>query len=105
MSAAPALNLTRIDLKMQLIPCPWCGPRNENEFIYQGDATVLRPPDPGAVSDEEWTSYLYLRDNPRGLHREHWNHRYGCRQWLELERNTLDHTIASTPIVTPKETP
>ena len=79
---------------MQLIPCPWCGPRNENEFIYQGDARATRPADPPTVPDEEWAAYLYLRDNPRGWHREHWNHRYGCRQWFELERHTLDHTIA-----------
>ena len=28
---------------MMLIPCPWCGPRNQVEFTYGGDATVKRP--------------------------------------------------------------
>ena len=28
---------------MLLIPCPWCGPRNQIEFTYGGDATVRRP--------------------------------------------------------------
>ncbi|MEO8278471.1 MAG: sarcosine oxidase subunit delta [Ideonella sp.] len=80
---------------MLLIPCPWCGPRNENEFAYQGDASIARPTNPAEVSDEAWTAYLYLRDNPRGVHQEHWNHRYGCRQWFELTRNTLDHSIVT----------
>lgn len=91
---------------MQLIPCPWCGPRSENEFIYHGDARTTRPPDPSAVTDDDWAAYLYLRDNPRGWHREHWNHRYGCRQWFELERHTLDHTIAAPAAgAMPGETP
>ncbi len=78
---------------MLLIPCPWCGPRNENEFVYQGDARARRPADPAACDDAEWTAYLYLRDNPRGPHLEHWNHRFGCRRWFELRRDTLDHSI------------
>ena len=28
---------------MLLIPCPWCGERNQVEFTYGGDATVRRP--------------------------------------------------------------
>ena len=78
---------------MMLIPCPHCGPRDEDEFSYGGDATVRRPPDPDALSDEEWTAFLFLRDNPRGSHREHWFHRYGCRRWLTIERDTLTHRI------------
>ncbi|MDQ2918068.1 MAG: sarcosine oxidase subunit delta, partial [Pseudomonadota bacterium] len=23
-----------------LIPCPWCGPRNQIEFTYGGDAAI-----------------------------------------------------------------
>jgi sarcosine oxidase, subunit delta len=81
---------------MMHIPCPHCGPRDEDEFSYGGDATVGRPPDPDALSDEEWTSFLFLRDNPRGPHREHWFHRHGCRRWITIERDTLTHRIAST---------
>src|SRR5438309_1863013 len=28
---------------MLLIPCPWCGARNQIEFTYGGDATKRRP--------------------------------------------------------------
>lgn len=81
---------------MMLIPCPHCGPRDEDEFTYGGDATVLRPADPEALSDAEWTAFLFLRDNPRGAHREHWFHRYGCRRWITIERDTLTHRIAES---------
>jgi heterotetrameric sarcosine oxidase delta subunit len=80
---------------MMLIPCPHCGQRDEHEFTYGGDATVLRPADPEALSDKEWTSFLFLRDNPLGAHREHWFHRFGCRRWITIERDTLNHHIAA----------
>ena len=28
---------------MQLIECPWCGPREETEFHYGGEAHVAYP--------------------------------------------------------------
>ena len=49
---------------MLLIPCPWCGPRPENEFHYGGEAGVARPPDPSAVDDAAWADFLYMRSNP-----------------------------------------
>lgn len=76
---------------MLLIPCPHCGPRDEAEFIYGGDATVRRP-DHGAP-DAAWMDYVFLRDNPRGVHREVWWHSLGCRRWLMVERDTLTHKI------------
>jgi len=78
---------------MLLIPCPWCGPRDETEFVY-GEAAIQRPADPHALSDAEWTEHLYFRDNPKGDHREFWFHRVGCHRWFVLERNTVTHAIA-----------
>lgn len=80
---------------MLLIDCPHCGPRSEDEFAYGGDAGVRRPADPDAISDAEWTSYLYLRENPKGRHAEHWFHRSGCRRWLRVERDTRTHRVIS----------
>jgi heterotetrameric sarcosine oxidase delta subunit len=76
-----------------LIPCPHCGPRDEDEFAYGGDATRPRPPDPERLSDAEWTEWLFFRANPRGPHLEYWVHRFGCRRWLRLRRDTLTHEI------------
>lgn len=80
---------------MMLIPCPWCGPRPETEFTFGEDATVTRPADPAAASDQEWTNYVYFRDNPKGAHTELWFHRAGCHHWFVVERDTVTHEIAS----------
>jgi heterotetrameric sarcosine oxidase delta subunit len=76
---------------MLLITCPWCGERQHTEFNYGGDATVMRPDSDD--SDSQWLAYIYLRDNPRGLHTEYWHHVQGCRRWLRVVRNTLTHDI------------
>ena len=52
---------------MLLIPCPHCGPRDETEFKYGGQAGVAYPADPDALTDAEWVEYLFLRDNPKGV--------------------------------------
>ena len=38
---------------MQLIECPWCGPREETEFHYGGQAHVAYPEGPAALTDEQ----------------------------------------------------
>ena len=78
---------------MLLIECPWCGTRAETEFSYGGEAGIVRPPDPDALSDAEWADYLFFRANPRGAHRELWNHAHGCRRWFGVERDTVTYRI------------
>jgi sarcosine oxidase subunit delta len=75
------------------IPCPYCGPRDVSEFAYQGDATLTRP-EAGA----EMYDYVYLRDNPAGLHREHWYHAAGCHAWLTVTRNVATHEIVDAAL-------
>ena len=76
------------------IPCPWCGSRAVDEFVYGGDASVTRP----AVTEtnaEKWLDYLYARQNPKGAHREFWQHEKGCHHWLVVERDTVTNEIRS----------
>ncbi len=80
---------------MLLIPCPWCGPRDEVEFRYGGQAGLAYPADPDALSDAEWADYLFLRDNPKGFFAERWYHTHGCRRWFNVVRNTVTHEIGS----------
>ena len=48
-----------------LIPCPHCGPRDEIEFTYRGDASVVRPgPDAGI---EAWDDYLWWQQQDRRI--------------------------------------
>ncbi len=76
---------------MQLIECPFCGPRDEVEFHYGGQAHVSYPKDPAALSDVEWAEYLFVRDNPRGLFAERWVHALGCRRWFNAIRDTATY--------------
>ena len=59
---------------MLLIECPWCGPRAESEFSCGGEADIARPLDTEKLTDKEWGDYLFMRKNPRGVHREQWMH-------------------------------
>jgi len=79
---------------MLLIPCPWCGPRDEIEFHCGGQSHVQRAEPYDQVSDETWSNYLFNRVNPKGLHLERWVHNGGCRRWFNLARDTATHRIA-----------
>lgn len=78
---------------MLLIPCPWCGEREETEFSYGGQAGIPYPTDPASSSDEEWARFLFVRANPKGTLHERWVHTHGCRRWFDLARNTVTHEI------------
>ena len=80
---------------MLLIPCPWCGPRDESEFAYGGEAHIARPAEPDALTDAEWADYLFMRTNPKGAHRERWVHAHGCGRWFNVARDTVSHDIAA----------
>jgi len=73
--------------------CPHCGERGLEEFLYHGDATVVRPKDGGAAPTQEWTDYVYFRENPNGPHKELWYHAAGCHAWLVVTRDLRSHEI------------
>jgi sarcosine oxidase subunit delta len=75
------------------IACPHCGLRGVDEFAYLGDATVTRPA--ADASESAFADYVYLRDNPAGVHRELWSHALGCQSWLVVTRDTRTHAIES----------
>lgn len=79
---------------MLQILCPFCqGKRDEEEFTYGGPLERRRPAEPAELSDEEWSAYMFIRDNPRGFALERWRHTFGCRQWFAIERHTESHHI------------
>ena len=80
---------------MLLIECPWCGPREQSEFTYGGEAHIIRPEDSDSLSDEAWGEYLFVRANTCGRHREQWCHSNGCRRWFNVERDTVSYQIHS----------
>ena len=78
---------------MLLITCPHCGPRDETEFTYGGEAGVPYPEDPDALTDEEWGEYLFVRANTRGPFAERWCHASGCRRWFDVVRDTVTQDL------------
>lgn len=87
---------------MMQIECPWCGLRDEPEFVCGGAAGIERPA--LEASDEEWGAYLFFRDNPKGLLHERWRHAYGCGQWFNVLRHTVTHEILAVHAVHEKAT-
>lgn len=82
-----------------IINHPLLGPRDSQEFTYLGDASLIERPD-WQASDavDQFHDYLYLRNNPAGVHRELWFHEQGDRSWLVVTRNTVTHEITSVEL-------
>ncbi|MCF3140544.1 sarcosine oxidase subunit delta [Paenarthrobacter sp. AR 02] len=80
---------------MLLISCPNCGPRDETEFHYGGQAHIAYPENPNELRDREWAEYLFYRENTKGTFAERWVHSTGCRQWFNMLRDTVSYDIHS----------
>jgi sarcosine oxidase, subunit delta len=82
---------------MLLIHCPYCQETlPELEFAYAGEAHIVRPADPSALSDAEWERYLFIRANPRGRHHERWRHVHGCGRFFNAVRDTVSDKFEAT---------
>jgi len=78
---------------MFVINCPWCGERDMSEFAYGGEAHIVRPTTSEKMSDAEWAEFVFMRDNPKGVLAERWNHAASCRRWFNMLRNTATDDI------------
>ena len=78
---------------MLLLDCPWCGVRSEEEFSCGGEGHIVRPLNSEDMDDTAWGDYVFMRTNPKGLHRERWCHVHGCRQWFNVARDTMSDQI------------
>ena len=78
---------------MLIIPCPYCGPRDEIEFACGGEAHIARPRAENTITDAEFADYLFIRDNPKGVFLERWCHSAGCRRWFNVAHDTVTHEI------------
>jgi sarcosine oxidase subunit delta len=68
-----------------LLCCPWCGPRELEEFRFRTVATQGRE----ATGRDTSSSYaaVYERANTPDSSTEYWQHDRGCRAWLVVQRN------------------
>lgn len=90
------------------IHCPYCNEkRPEIEFAYAGEAHIARPDtkQQASMSDEDWSKYLFIRDNKRGEHAERWWHNAGCNMFFNAVRNTdTDKFVMSYKMGQPRKT-
>jgi sarcosine oxidase subunit delta len=72
------------------IPCPHCGLRPVEEFVY-GEI----PEVPDSIRDEDARDLdrAFMLNNPEGVQEEAWFHSYGCRRWLRIRRDTRTDEI------------
>lgn len=80
---------------MLTLRCPYCGvDADETELSSGGEAHIRR--EASESSDADFEAYLFLRENPRGVHFERWRHAYGCGKWFHAARDTVTLEVFGT---------
>lgn len=80
---------------MLILHCPYCGVMaDETELSAGGEAHLKR--ETVGSDDETFEAYLFLRENPRGVHFERWRHTYGCGKWFHAARDTATLEVFGT---------
>ena len=72
------------------IPCPNCGPRPIQEFVY---GEIRAVPDSLTDPDERDLDRAFMSQNSEGPSTERWFHTHGCRRWLTVRRDTRNDEI------------
>ncbi len=80
---------------MQIFTCPFCGPRDEREFHFAGEAGKSRPDTTSKISDEAWATYVFSQRNDMGAAREIWCH-LTCHELFAMERDTVTMEVLNT---------
>jgi sarcosine oxidase subunit delta len=80
---------------MLTLNCPYCGVDADETELAPGGEAHLKRFGPGS-SDTDFEAYLFMRDNPRGVHFERWRHAYGCGKWFLAARDTMSLEVFGT---------
>ncbi|GAA4216780.1 sarcosine oxidase subunit delta [Sagittula sp. NFXS13] len=80
---------------MLIFTCPYCGVAAEETELAAGGEAHLTRFGPGS-SDDDFESYLFTRENPKGVHFERWRHVYGCGKWFHAARCTVSNEVFGT---------
>jgi sarcosine oxidase subunit delta len=89
---------------MLILHCPNCGVDAEETELSAGGEAHLTRFGPGS-SDEDFEEYLFLRENPKGVHFERWRHSYGCGKWFHAARCTMTNEVFGTYTAQTSEPP
>lgn len=80
---------------MLLLECPYCGAKCEETELSPGGEAHIKRYGPGS-SDQDFEAYLFMRENPKGVHFERWRHVYGCGKWFHVARCTQSLEVFGT---------
>ena len=72
---------------MLMLTCPYCGIAADETDLTPGGAAHIQRQGPTS-SEGDFLDYLFMRENPRGVHFERWRHSYGCGKWFHAARAT-----------------
>lgn len=80
---------------MLILHCPYCGvDADETELAPGGEAHLTRY-GPGS-DDDDFSNYMFTRENPLGVHFERWRHSQGCGKWFHAARDTKTLEVFGT---------
>lgn len=80
---------------MLTLTCPCCGLQADETELHPGGEAHLTRHGPGSAADD-FEHYLFLRENPRGVHFERWRHANGCGKWFHAARCTQTLEVFGT---------
>ena len=80
---------------MLILQCPYCGEAKEETELSAGGQAHLKRYGPGS-DDEDFTAYLFHRENPKGVHFERWRCAHGCGKWFHAARCTMTNEVFGT---------
>jgi len=89
---------------MLILTCPCCGVTADETELAPGGQAHLKRESVGS-QDPEFENYLFMRDNPRGVHFERWRHAYGCGKWFLAARDTMTLEVFGTYAAQTKKPP
>ena len=91
MKKVKVLNQIYIKVENMIINHPLQS-RDISEFIYYGDASLLKDLNDDKNAEDKFYKYIFKK-NVAGIHKELWFHQQGDRSWLVVTRNTKNHEI------------
>ena len=80
---------------MLILTCPVCGVTGEETEFHAGGEAHLKRHSVGST-DDQFEEYLFMRENPRGVHLERWRHNNGFGKWFHAARCTQTLEVFGT---------
>jgi len=80
---------------MLIFECPYCGINAPETELHAGGEAHLTRFGPEST-DEDFETYLFMREIPKSVHFERWRHVNGCGKWFHAARDTATLEVFGT---------